>query len=310
MVTFSVTILGTNAALPDKSSITSAQVVNIREHLYLVDCGEGTQMKLQQYRIKRNKIEAIFISHLHGDHVFGLPGLITSYAHFQRTKPLHIIGPKGIAELLNTNLRLSESHIEFELYFHELDHLDAARVYEDAMVKVTAFPLKHRIPTYGYRFDEVYKVYNIFPEKIKQWGLTRDQILAAKRGEDVRSQDGTMIPNSDLVYYKNKARSYVYCSDTAYDERIVGYISNADVLYHEATYLSDMKVQAQERMHSTVEEAAKIGILAGVERLVVGHFSSRYTDKSAFLSEGKQWMDNIELGMEGLIVEITPEKKL
>lgn len=310
MVTFSVTILGTNAALPDKSSITSAQVVNIREHLYLVDCGEGTQMKLQQFRIKRNKIEAIFISHLHGDHVFGLPGLITSYAHFQRKKPLHIIGPKGIAELVNTNLRLSESHIEFDLNFHELDHSDAASVYEDAMVKVTAFPLKHRIPAYGYRFDEVYKVYNILPEKIKQWGLTRDQILAAKRGEDVRSQDGTMIPNSDLVYYKNKARSYVYCSDTAYDERIVGYISNADVLYHEATYLSDMKLQAQERMHSTVEEAAKIGILAGVGRLVIGHFSGRYTDKSAFLSEGKQWIDNIELGMEGVIVEITPEKKL
>jgi ribonuclease Z len=309
-LTFNITILGTNAALPDRDTITSAQVVNIRDHLYVVDCGEGMQSKLQRYRIKRNRIQAVFISHLHGDHVFGLPGLLTSYAHFQRKNPIFIIGPKGIREYVETSLRLSQAYIDFEVHFREMEHEGCVVIYEDSKVKVSAFPLHHRISTYGFRFEEMIDGYNIKPEKIKELGLSTDQIKAVKRGDNLLLADGKMIFNEEMVYKKTKARSYVYCSDTAYDERVVEYISEADVLYHEATYLSDMAVQAKERMHSTVQDAAKIATLAGVGKLVMGHFSTRYLNREDFLKEGKMAFNEVILADEGKIIEIHLEKNL
>jgi len=309
-LTFNITILGTNAALPVRDSITSAQIVNVHDQLYVVDCGEGMQSKLQKYRIKRNRIQAVFISHLHGDHVFGLPGLLTSYAHFQRKNPIFIIGPKGIREFVETCLRLSQSYIDFEVHFREMEHEGSVLIYEDSKVKVSAFPLHHRISTYGFRFDEMTSGYNIKPEKIKELGLTTDQIKAVKRGDNLLMADGKMILNEEMVYKKTKARSYVYCSDTAYDESIVDYISEADVLYHEATYLSDMVVQAKERMHSTVQDAAKIATLAGVGKLVLGHFSTRYLNREDFLIQGKLEFNEVILAEEGKVIEIHLEKNL
>jgi len=309
-LTFNITILGTNAALPDKDTITSAQVVNVHDHLYVVDCGEGMQSKLQKYRIKRNRIQAIFISHLHGDHVFGLPGLLTSYVHFQRERPICIIGPKGIREFVETCLRLSQAYIDFEVHFREMDHEGCALIYEDAKVSVSAFPLLHRISTYGFRFDEVIDKYNIRPDKIKELGLTTDQIKAVKGGSDILKADGMMIPNEEMIFRKTKVRSYVYCSDTAYDESIVDFIRKADVLYHEATYLSDMVVKAKERMHSTVHDAAKIATMAGVGKLVIGHFSIRYINKEDFLNQGKLEFSEVILAEEGKIIEIHLEKSL
>lgn len=309
-MTFNFTILGTNAALPERDTITSAQVVNVRDHLYVVDCGEGMQSKLQKYRIKRNRIQAVFISHLHGDHVFGLPGFLTSYAHYQRKNPIYIIGPKGIREFVETCLRLSQAYIDFEVHFREMDHEGCALIYEDSKVKVSAFPLHHRISTYGFRFDEKIDEHNIRPEKIKELGLTTDQIKAVKRGDNLLMADGKMILNDEMVYKKTKSRSYVYCSDTAYDEKIVEYISEADVLYHEATYLSDMMVQAKERMHSTVQDAAKIATLAGVGKLVIGHFSTRYLNREHFLREGKMAFSEVILAEEGKVIDIRLEKNL
>ncbi len=309
-LTFSITILGTNAALPGKNTITSAQVLNVHDHLYLIDCGEGTQMKMQQYHIKRNRIDAVFISHLHGDHVFGLPGLLTSYAHFQRKTPLQIYGPKGIRELVETMLRLSEAYVDFEIRIVELEHDGMLTIYKDTTVRVSAFPLRHRIATYGYRFDEQNSIYNIRAEAIRLLGLTKEQIRAAKAGEDIVLPDGAVVLNHEMVYQKSRSRSFAYCSDTAYDERLVAYIEGVDVLYHEATYLSDMAHQAEERLHSTVKDAAGVAVKAGVGKLVIGHFSTRYGDKTAFLAEGLREYNEIILADEGKIIEVTDEKNL
>jgi ribonuclease Z len=306
---FNITILGTNAALPGSDSITSAQVVNVHDQLYIVDCGEGMQGKLQKYRIKRNRIHAIFISHLHGDHFFGLPGLLTSYSHFQRKSALQIIGPKGIHAYVDTCLRLSEAYIDFEIHFHEMEHEGNELVYEDRHVKVMAFPLLHRITTYGFRFDEIGHNCNIRPDKIRELGLTTEQIKYAKMGNDIMLPDGKMVKNADIIFRKSEPRSYAYCSDTAYDESIVEYIRNTNVLYHEATYLSDMAIEAKKRMHSTVEDATKMAIISGVGKLILGHFSRRYMNKEDFLREGKMAFNEVTLAEEGKIIEIHFEKK-
>ncbi len=307
---FSITILGTNAALPDSHSITSAQVVNVHDQLYVLDCGEGMQAKLQKYHIKRNRIQAVFISHLHGDHLFGLPGLLTSYSHFQRKSALHIIGPKGIKAYVETCLMLSEAYIDFEMHFHEMEHEGSELAYEDSHVKVTAFPLLHRISTYGFRFDEITHNCNIRPDKIREFGLTTEQIKDAKMGNDIMLSDGKWVKNAEIVFRKSEPGSYAYCSDTAYDESIVDYIRNVDVLYHEATYLSDMAMEAKKRMHSTVDDATKIAALAGVGKLVLGHFSTRYMNKEDFLREGKMAFNEVILAEEGKIIEIHFEKNL
>lgn len=307
---FSITILGCNAALPGYREITSAQVVNVHEHLYAVDCGEGMQTRLGRYGLKRNKIDAIFISHLHGDHVFGLPGLLTSYAHYERRSPLHIIGPVGIREMMNTMMRLSHAWIEFDICYHELDHAGMAEVYRDRHVKVSAFPLRHRIPTYGYRFEEVWEMYNIRREKIAEYGLDAAKIRAAKRGEDVTMDDGRVIPYGHLVYGRPHIRSYAYCADTVYDEAIAGYVRGVDVLYHEATYLDDMRDKAKERMHATSVEAAMTAREAGAGRLLLGHFSTRYEDRDVFREEAESVFSPAEVAYEGLKVTVQREKYL
>jgi len=265
-------------------------------------------MKLLQYGVKRNRIDAIFISHLHGDHVFGLPGLLTSYAHFQRKSPLHIYGPKGIRELVETMIRLSEAFIDFEITITELSHDGMVAIYEDGIVSVSAFPLMHRIPTFGFRVDEKAGTYNIRAESIRTLGLTTDQIRAAKSGKDLLLASGKIIPNHEIVYQKSRLRSFVYCSDTAYDEGLAAYIKGADILYHEATYLEDLAIQAKERFHSTVLDAARLASMAGVGRLVIGHFSTRYLDKRQFQEEGRLEFGEITLGEEGKIISIEYEK--
>lgn len=305
---FSITILGCNAALPSYGDITSAQVVNVHERLYVVDCGEGMQTKLARYGLKRNKIEAVFISHLHGDHVFGLPGLLTSYAHYQRTRPLIVIGPVGIREMVETMMRLSHAWIDFGMEVVELQHEGLQEVYRDGHVRVCAFPLRHRVPTYGFRFEEVWEMYNIRREKIAEYGLDAARIRAAKRGEDVVLDDGRSLPYGELTWGRPHVRTYAYCSDTMREPGLADYVRGVDVLYHEATYLHDMVVQARERMHATAEEAAETAREAGVKRLVLGHFSTRYADKEVFREEAERIFSPVEVGREGLKVEVAREK--
>lgn len=303
-MSFTVTILGTNAAYPTQDSITSAQILNINEHLYLIDCGEGTQMKMQQYGVRRNRINAIFISHLHGDHLYGLPGVLTSFGHFQRSKPLSIFGPKGIKEYVEVTLRLSQAYIGFEIHIIEINDASLQKIYEDAYIDVYAFPLTHRIPTFGYRFTEKIGLSKIRPEKIEEYQLSYEDIKCIKKGQDLQLTNKNIIKNEELTYPKPKGRSFAYCSDTMYDENIIPYISNVDILYHEATYLEDMEEQAGERMHSTSTQAAKIAQKGDVGQLILGHFSTRYKPLDLFLTQSKSVFSDSHLGIEGHIFEI------
>ncbi|MBC7886237.1 MAG: ribonuclease Z, partial [Saprospiraceae bacterium] len=291
--TFSITILGSNAAIPGKDSITSAQLITIRDHLYLMDCGEGTQMKLQKYHIKRNKIEAIFISHLHGDHLFGLPGLLTSYTHFQRKLPLKIIGPTGLKLFVETVINLSHAFIDFDIEITELDTDACISVYQDNQVEVYAFPLNHRILTYGYKYVERISKRNIQPEMIGKYGLTYEQIKGIKSGLDVVLTDGMILKNEELIIPLLPPRSYAYCSDTMFDRTILPNIESVDVLYHETTYLDDMALKAVERKHSTPSDAATIAYEAKAGALILGHFSTRYERTHAFLEQACRIFPNV-----------------
>lgn len=298
---FSVLILGTNAALPTVDTITSAQLVNINHHLYLIDCGEGTQIKMQQFAIKKNKIRAIFISHLHGDHIFGLPGLLTSFLYSQRKEPLKIFGPPGIKAYIETVLTLSASYILYDIIIEEITDIHKP-VYEDENIIITAIPLLHRIQTYGYIFREVTK-YNIRPEMIQEYNLSFQEIQTLKCGESIRSGEDAIFPD-DNITVRHSTRSYAYCSDTVYDETLPARLENINTLYHEATYLHNLKQQADERMHCTAHDAALIAKRAGVEKLVLGHFSTRYTDLSPLLQEACEIFDNVVLAKEGLEIKI------
>lgn len=298
---FHVKILGTNAALPTIDKITSAQLVSIDHHLYMIDCGEGAQVKMLQHGLKKNKIRVIFISHLHGDHLFGLPGLLTSFLYSQRKEPLKIIGPLGIKEYIDTVLRLSASYILYDIIIEEIHDIEKP-VYEDENITVRAIPLHHRIQTFGYIFTEVTK-YNILPEMIEKHKLNYQEITALKHGETIRSGENTITPQDHLVI-RHRARSYAYCSDTVYDETLPERIQGVHTLYHEATYLHELKTQAYERMHCTALDAARIARDAGVEKLVLGHFSTRYTNLTPLLEEAQKEFSNVILAHEGIEIEI------
>jgi ribonuclease Z len=304
---FSVTILGTLAAMPDMDAITSAQVLNVRDHHYLVDCAEGTQMKLHKYGIKRNRIRAICISHLHGDHLFGLPGLLTSFSHFQRTESLTILGPTGIKSYIENCLTTSQAFIGYNIDVTELEVRQMCQVFEDAYVKIEAFPLKHRIPTCGYRFEEKLPVMHMNGDLIRQHKLTVDQIKALKEGRDLVLEDGTLLRNDEVVFQKYIPRTYAYCSDTVYDEEIASFVSGVDVLYHEATYANDMAHKAEERMHATAAQAAWIAQKAKVSELILGHFSSRYGDRKIFLDQATAIFGPTRLAGEGISFEVPPK---
>jgi len=297
---FQLTLLGTNAAFPAFGRITSCQILNYKDSLILIDCGEGCQIRLNEYKIRRNKIQYICISHLHGDHVYGLPGLLTSYNHKDRGKPLIVIGPLGIKKFILNLLENSYTHISYDLQFIELDHKGIEKVAQMGDISISAFPLDHRIPTYGYRFDECLLDYNIRKESIVRHSLNIEEIKRAKAGVDIVRENGN-IRFSDVVVPKGKPRSYAYCSDTVYDPGLIKYIQKVDLLYHETTYMHDLAEQAKERKHSTSKEAALIAKGADVGRLITGHYSSRYRTVDELLHETREYFPNSEKGYDGAI---------
>ena len=296
---FELTILGCSSATPMKGRYLSSQVLNIRNNFFLIDCGEGAQFRMLDFNIPKSKIDHIFISHLHGDHIFGLPGLIGTYNLNNRLKPLNIYGPVGLKEFIGNILENTSVFLNFELNINILNHNKSAVAFEDDNVKATAFPLKHRVPTLGYKFEEKSRLKNIRVEKIKEYNLNYNQIRAAKYGNDVVLEGGEVIQNSILTLPPKHLRSFAYCSDTVYDESIVAYIRDVDLLYHESTYLSYMQEKAKARWHSTAVEAAKIAKKANVKKLILGHYSTRYHDLSPLLAEAKSIFNNTELGMDG-----------
>lgn len=295
-----LTILGCHSSTPKTTVNPSAQVLEIKNHTFLIDCGEGTQVQLRKNKIKFSKIKRIFISHLHGDHVFGLIGLISTFRLLNHANDVHIYGPKGIKEFIVTQLRLSDSYAKYPIIFHELSSNESELIYEDDKITVHTIPLTHRIYTNGYLFREKIGERKLNIDTIKKYPeIERCDYQNLKNGKDYQLKNGQIIPNHQLTFEPNKPLSYAYCSDTIYNESIVPIIKNIDVLYHESTFLEYHKELAVKTKHSTAKEAAQIAKLANVDKLILGHYSSRYKDLESFKNEAKTVFLNTELAIEG-----------
>ncbi len=305
---FELTILGTSAAVPYRNRFLSGQVLNMHERLFLIDCGEGTQMRLMDLGIKKSKINHIFISHLHGDHVFGLVGVLTSMAMASRKRFLTIYGPKGLEELVLMTFRLTHCMSPFRIEIVTVDDTVSTQLIDNEYYTVHSFPLKHRVPAVGYVFKEKLLDRSIKVEKIKQYDIPFTDIKAIKKGADFVDTEGGIIPNEELTLPPSQPRSFAYCSDTAFDEAIATHIYGVDLLYHETTFLNDMAAQAAITGHSTALQAGQMAKLAHVGQLVTGHYSSRYDDLNLILIEAKQAFENVVLGIDGQTYNV-PFKK-
>ena len=299
MTTFEVIILGSMAALPFNGKITSAQIVRYDNIFILVDCGEGTQMNLQKYRIPQNKISCICISHLHGDHIFGLPGLLSSFQHSQRKDALFIFGPAGIKSYVEMIIQLTQQYISFEIIIKEIDLSGKILIHSFPFFNMYSFPLDHRIETSGFLFVENLITTNIIKEVLHKYDLTIEQIKLLKAGKDVFLEDGTTLKNALITKKHTSTRSYAYCSDTVYNEKTITYIDSVFCLYHEATYLHHLLDKAIERKHSTAKQAAETAKKANVKKLIIGHFSSRYYDFNVLLEEARAVFPETYLALEG-----------
>lgn len=288
-----VTILGFNSAVPTANSHPSAQVVNVNERYILIDCGEGTQVQMRKAKIKFSKINHIFISHMHGDHIFGLIGLLSTFHLLGRKKDLHIFGPKGIKSFINHQLSLSYSYNQYNIIFHELDSDKSNLIFEDKKIKVYNIPLKHRVYCNGYLIQEQEKLKHLNINSIKKYDdIKTCDYLNIKQGKDFILNNGEIIQNSELTIPATPPKKYAYCSDTMYNPDIIEIIKNVDLLYHEATFLKDLSELAIATGHSTAEQAAKIAKDANVKKLIIGHFSNRYSNYNVLLNEAKEIFSN------------------
>ena len=294
-----ITILGCYAATPRTFTNPTAQVLEIKNEIFLIDCGEATQVQLRKNKIKFSKINHIFISHLHGDHLYGLIGLVSTFMLLSRTNDLHVYGPKGIKEIITLQLRLSNSWTNYGLFFHELESLQSETVYEDDKIVVKTIPLKHRIYTNGYLFQEKIGEKKLNAEAMKAYQIPVYYFQNIKNGKDITLEDGTFIENSKLAFEPVPPKSYAFCSDTIYDESIVPYIKDVDVLYHESTFLESEIALAEKTMHTTAKQAAAIALKANAGQLVLGHYSTRYESIELFREEAQTIFPNVWLADDG-----------
>lgn len=297
---FEVTILGSGAALPTSRRNPSSQYVWCDDRHILIDCGEGTQNQLRNNGIGLQKISHILISHLHGDHFFGLVGLLSSMHLLGRDKGITVYGPQGLEQIVRLQLEIGGTVLGFGLQFVTLDGKTAGLIYEDNRIEIHTFPLKHRIPTNGFRIAEKPFARQLDGEKYKLDGHSLVHIPALKRGEDVLLEDASVLKAADYTFEPRKSRVYAYCSDTAYDESIVPYIREADVLYHEATFLEDMADRAKHTFHSTAKQAAMIAQKASVGRLILGHLSARYDNGNAHEAEARMLFEDAVYAEDGM----------
>jgi ribonuclease Z len=299
-----LTILGCYSATPRISAHTTSQVLESRGHTFLIDCGEGTQMELRKHKVKFNQIKHIFISHLHGDHCFGLIGLISTFRLLNREAELHIYGPKGIKDLITLQLKLSKSWIDFKLVFHELTSLDSELIFEDDKIAINTIPLDHRVYTNGFLFKEKAFDRKLLIDKAEEKHIDVAYYRKLKQGADVLNTKGELISNADVTIEGVPSKSYAFCSDTAYREDIVPIINNADVLYHESTFLEAHASLCAKTKHSTAKQAAEIAKKANVGTLILGHYSSRYNTLDDFKTEAQTVFDRVELAEDGKIFQI------
>jgi ribonuclease Z len=296
---FSVTILGNSSAKPTPTAHPSAQVVNLNEQYYLVDAGEGVQQQLIRRGVNPLRLRAVFISHLHGDHCYGLFPLISTLGLMGRRTPLDIYAPAPMGEILELHNRFFCEDLPYEVKWHEVRTTEHRIIMENSTLEVWSIPLRHRVPTAGYLFREKQPALNVDKWKIQKYGLSIAQIVAAKRGEDILLDTGELIPNVELTYVPYQARSYAYLSDTNYSARAAELVKGVDLLYNEATYARSETQWAKGRGHATTEEAARVALKAEARRLIIGHFSSRYKDHTALVEECRQIFANSDIAVEG-----------
>ena len=291
--------MGCYAATPRTITNPTAQVLEIRNHLFLIDCGEGTQVQLRKQKIKFSKINHIFISHLHGDHCYGLIGLVSTFMLLNRTTDLHIYGPKGIKELILFQLRLSNSWATFGLFFHELESEESELIFEDEKVKVSTIPLKHRVYTNGFLFEEKLRERVLNFDAVQKHKIETCYFQNIKNGKNITLDNGNIIQNSELTFDPKPSLSYAFCSDTVYNESICDIIKNVSVLYHESTFLESEAHLCERTMHSTAKQAALIAEKAAVENLILGHYSTRYSSIDLFKEEAETIFENVLLADDG-----------
>lgn len=301
---FSLTILGSSSALPTSDRFLTAQVLNVNERFFLLDCGEGTQIQLRRCKIPFGKIRHIFISHLHGDHLFGLPGLLSTFNLLGRVCELHIYAHKTLKQIMNQFLGQFYTNLGFDVIYHPLEDDKYSLVYEDKSIQVFSFPLRHRIPCWGFLFKEKKKLRNIKKELISLYGIPIREIINIKNGNDFITEDGNKISNKILTIEPLKTKSFAYITDTEALQSIVEIIKGVDLLYHESTFLNEDSELASLTGHSTAAEAANIASKAGVSRLVIGHFSTRYKNYSNFLEQAKAVFPNVIMAEDGKTFEI------
>lgn len=295
---FGVTILGNNSAVPAHDRHPTAQAVTIAGEVLLLDCGEGTQLQIKNYHVKRSRITRIFISHLHGDHYFGLIGLLSSMALINRNTPLHLYGPAALKELIDLQLRVSDSVLPYELIFHPLS--GAATLVQGSKYRIDVFPVEHRIECYGFLIRENHAPRKIDPEKTSSFEIPHAYYEKLQWGADYETKDGRIIKNDILTTPGKKNLSYAYCADTLYTDSFLPYINHVDLLYHESTYLDDFEQQARSRFHSTARQAAMTAGKAKAGRLLLGHFSSKFKEVQLFEQQAREVFPYTDLSQEGV----------
>jgi ribonuclease Z len=296
---FEVTILGSSSATPIFNRNPTAQALNINEHLYLIDCGEGTQQQMLRFDIKASRIDYIFISHLHGDHYLGLIGLLSSMHLNGRKKPLYLFGPPHLMEIIDLQLKYSETTLHFPLEFKETNAQKAEVIVSNNDIIVETIPLDHRIDCTGFLFREKKRLRKLIKEKLEELNIPAEYYAALKKGNDYTAANGTVYKNDTLTTDSAAPKSYAYCSDTLYNEQYFDQINNVTLLYHEATFLNDMLDRANDTHHTTALQAGQIAVKVNAKRLLIGHFSARYKTLNELLDEARSIFPETELAIEG-----------
>lgn len=295
---FELTILGSSSATPTSRRHPTAQLLNVAERFFLIDCGEAAQIQLRRYHIRFQRINHIFISHMHGDHYLGLMGLLSSLHLLGRKTALHIYHPPGLKEVIDLQLEVSGTVLNYEIFWH-LHPETPGIIFEDQLLTVETILLNHRIPCMGFIFREKDRAYILNKEKLAEYKVPRSQMMQVKKGEDAVLEDGTVIPNQQLTEGKRKSRSYAFCSDTRFDPRVVAAVKDVDLLYHEATFLHELLDRAKATHHTTAKEAGMVAKQAKVGKLIIGHFSVRYMDLLPLLAEARVEFPETVLAEEG-----------
>lgn len=303
-MTFQVRILGSSSALPTSTRMPTAQVVLYNKTPYLIDCAEGTQMQMRKFNVNFGRLKNIFISHLHGDHIYGIFGLLSSFNLLGRKQDLNIYAPEKLKEIYETVLQLNEDELKYKINFHPLNSPSKDLIYSDKNLNIYSFPLLHSKPVFGFLFIEKQKQLNVKKDMISKYDLTIQQIINIKNGGDAILENGQIIKNNMLTTEPPYPKSYAYCTDTLPLKSINKYIKDVDLIYHESTFGSDLKKMAKQTMHSTAAQAAEIAKVLNAKKLIIGHFSSRYKDIGPLLEEAKIIFQNTIEAEDGLLIDI------